>query len=780
LLAPLASESFANEAAKGTIHAPLTGAVGTTADLVPLTIAYNASNQSYTMTQGALSQTFTASDIDASQSDAFQTTYVVTIGSAQNVLSLIKTGTGTGQTRYVAAGIWQRQVNGPTAVDGTAYAFTYGVQTADVATPRTGSASFDVTLAGVRTWQTAIWAIGGIGTLNVDFTSGGMAGDGQFSEVALDSGIESGPYGWRAYGLIAGGTNSFAGIIDFDNIGRTEMQGSFYGPAAQELGGVWWIDGDDSASVGAFFGGRGTYPVNQATKLAFPEHDLFFKPLATSVTAGINGSGILSTPGAGTPLSSVYIQEDRDSPIFYRTGPQIFNGGAGQSYEYYPLLLTYMRAGQMLNRVGSTATLDSFLFGFDTASADMPKTGSAHYSLALRAGLLASGKELQTVRGYGDMLAKFASGAIEVDGTYSIYTFLPASGLGDGTPSGPANDTGIWSGTGTIAGNGFSGNLLLDGTTDYTGTMQGRFYGSNADEVGAVFRLTGGTSQVGGTLGGALSDTPYGGNSTLAGLTDTTDLTGGGRGTFINNINNHFTAESNTVKITYNPQTKTYAFDTVYNAGNSELDFVDTLGTANVDNSASDPGFVHYVKGGVAGRILQPGPGNPVINLSYASFAHIAAPMIQHNAPNNIEQFFHFGLATAPDRVPTTGSANYSGVVFGRGAYTADWVPFAVGGTSSLNYDFGNGDFTATLNLKIQGGANTNLGSFTFAGDPQSPFGNYFFAYNSDNSFRGNLNGNFYGPNAEEFGASWEVNMPNQECCGDAALLYGITVGAKN
>jgi hypothetical protein len=57
--------------------------------------------------------------------------------------------------------------------------------------------------------------------------------------------------------------------------------------------------------------------------------------------------------------------------------------------------------------------------------------------------------------------------------------------------SGTTTDSGTWTGSATLSAtaNSFSGTLTLDGTTDYSGTLAGRFFGAGASEVGAVADL---------------------------------------------------------------------------------------------------------------------------------------------------------------------------------------------------------------------------------------------------------------------------------------------------
>jgi hypothetical protein len=230
LLDPLVSETFRNVATLGTISVPNSGALVTAsaASNPTLNFVYNAANQSYTVTDGSLSRNFLPSDIDPSQSTSAVTTYKVTSGSTTDQLSLTKTGTAAGQTRYVASGFWQRQVNGSATTDGRFYAFTFGAVTPDGSVPRSGAASFDVKLLGVRTFSSDIYSLSGTGTYYVDFLSGGMAGSGFYNERNTVTGFGSNGFGWRSYALLSASNNSFSGNLTLDSIGTGALRGSLY------------------------------------------------------------------------------------------------------------------------------------------------------------------------------------------------------------------------------------------------------------------------------------------------------------------------------------------------------------------------------------------------------------------------------------------------------------------------------------------------------------------------------------------------------------------------
>jgi hypothetical protein len=128
-------------------------------------------------------------------------------------------------------------------------------------------------------------------------------------------------------------------------------------------------------------------------------------------------------------------------------------------------------------------------------------------------------------------------------------------------------------------------------------------------------------------------------------------------------------------------------------------------------------------------------------------------------------EVFAYGVATGASAVPVSGSAVYPVQLRGVGAHL-DTIT-GVRGTGNLNVDFakgtigGDGQFSNYLengtrvgtrgwrvSASLAGGGNTFSGSFD-AGDPNNPVVN-----------NGSITGRFYGPGAQELGASWRWRDP--------------------
>jgi hypothetical protein len=146
-----------------------------------------------------------------------------------------------------------------------------------------------------------------------------------------------------------------------------------------------------------------------------------------------------------------------------------------------------------------------------------------------------------------------------------------------------------------------------------------------------------------------------------------------------------------------------------------------------------------------------------------------------------VDHFEVFGLNTSATAMPTTGTASYSGVVYGRGSDPAvSSGDVSVGGTGTVNANFGAGTLTASLNINVtpvNGGATQSLGSFGYSGTISGSSFNAN-AYAITPNAAGYINGGFFGPIANEFGGVFtlDTNLNSSQ----AGNLAGVIVGKKN
>ena len=792
LIAPLESETFRNIASVGTLSVPTSGAnVTANAGPATLTFAYNASSQAYTVSDGTRSQTFTQANIDPAQTNGDLTTYKVVSGNTTDFLSLTTSGTTAGKTRYVGAGFWQRQVNGATAIDGRFLSFTYGAQTPDAALPRTGAASFDVRLLGARSFSNEVYSLSGTGRLSADLQSGAMFAIGRFGETVVRTGqVIATDSGWNAVALIASGSNSFAGRITFDNYGTGDLRGAFYGPAAEEVGGAYYLNpNSEMAMSGTLFGARGTYAVNQANNLNTPQKDIFFRPLSASLRGAQNG-GVMTSVVSGSPLVSVLKRENGGGTIFYSADGRIPTSSLRGEYFTNS---QYLRVGLQRQTEGNNTFFDAFAYGFDTAASAVPRTGSASFNVSFLGGVGAAGSALNSVSGIGSLTANFATGALTTLGNYTVSSALPLREFGD--PLGSQIDAGSWTGTATIAAatNAFSGNFAMDGTKDYSGTLAGKFFGPAAEEVGAAVNTTASDGSIlVGALYGARGADVGASQTKLLDLTTTTVLNGMSGQYYIrpNLSPREASGNDSNIEVTYDPVAGSYIFQTKSTGNLSGIPLSITVQKADRVAADSDARFDVYQGSDYRGRIYKPGPGNPEIALSYASFADLSETGIdQGGQATTARHFALFGGRTPSFQIPTTGNASYSGIVYGAGRH-GNIIPDAqLTGTSKFNINFATGVSSLVMSLIASNQAGTltsNLGNFTYAssGTPPCPGAcpnqiSLSLAPGSGGS--GFLNGYFFGPNAAEYGASFVLNLNSSTGqAGDSSTFAGVTLGRKD
>lgn len=179
--------------------------------------------------------------------------------------------------------------------------------------------------------------------------------------------------------------------------------------------------------------------------------------------------------------------------------------------------------------------------------------------------------------------------------------------------------------------------------------------------------------------------------------------------------------------------------------------------------------------GGVNLTILKPFPTNPASPLQFTTVGRF----------DDWEGFYDydvipggvlaFGTATPAGSVPTTGSATFDAIITGLTLDTAN----PVGGTASLQFNFGAGTLAGTFNpyLTYQ---QTSLGTYAFV--------NTVFGVGST-TFSGQLqhagtpdlgafNGLFTGPLAQELMAKWTAPYQNPDN-NNWSEMFGVLVGKK-
>ena len=146
---------------------------------------------------------------------------------------------------YVDYGQWRRTstASGTTSVNDTS--LVWGSRTPNANIPRTGSASYTTIVDGTYVNKDGAYAINGSGSLTATFDTASIA----YSETAtgtkeVGSGsINFGTMTGSGYISYASGMFNGHGVADAEGY-KMDVTGNFFGPAAEEVGGLFRITGN--------------------------------------------------------------------------------------------------------------------------------------------------------------------------------------------------------------------------------------------------------------------------------------------------------------------------------------------------------------------------------------------------------------------------------------------------------------------------------------------------------------------------------------------------------
>lgn len=156
---------------------------------------------------------------------------------------------------YVDYGQWRRTstASGTTSVNDTY--LVWGSRTPNASIPRTGSASYSTIVDGTFVNKDGAYAVNGSGSLTANFGTASIA----YSQTA--TGTKEVGSGSINFGTMTGAGNiSFrsgifkgTGVVDAEGY-KMDVMGNFFGPAAQEVGGLFHITGNGGNGQGAIVG----------------------------------------------------------------------------------------------------------------------------------------------------------------------------------------------------------------------------------------------------------------------------------------------------------------------------------------------------------------------------------------------------------------------------------------------------------------------------------------------------------------------------------------------
>ncbi|WP_010543374.1 transferrin-binding protein-like solute binding protein [Sphingomonas elodea] len=256
------TEGFTGAGARIRYSVSGTGSAGGFDSGVPLSsntlaVRYDASTQSYTI---AMDQFTSAAfgPADRTSGSNTLTNYEKRVPGRQENLSLFNPGAGNPQLvlTYTSYGAYQSISEGsPIGVD-TIF-FAYGVRTVPSDMPKSGTATYTTRVDGQFAGTSGVYALGGDSNFTADFAAATVRATLQLRGQNVVTG------GLREFGI-----HSLAGTIRSESVGvffnaaggsngtTVNMQGTFYGPAAAEIGANFGMLNADGRGVGVLVGRR--------------------------------------------------------------------------------------------------------------------------------------------------------------------------------------------------------------------------------------------------------------------------------------------------------------------------------------------------------------------------------------------------------------------------------------------------------------------------------------------------------------------------------------------
>lgn len=214
-----------------------------------------------------------------------------------------------------------------------------------------------------------------------------------------------------------------------------------------------------------------------------------------------------------------------------------------------------------------------------------------------------------------------------------------------------------------------------------------------------------------------------------------------------------------TSTVKYDAATKSYI---VRDTGN--VSATSSFGPSNKVAGESNATYSVYRKTGGGSTetftMLNAGVGNPAIQLTYATFAHwrkVTPGGGMSGATAQSDTYFVYGFKTEKGTMPTTGSATYSTLL--DGTFSDPNRSYDIDGTGSLTANFGTGGLTfgATMTGTPTSGPALAFGTINGTGTIKSTASS-FSASGANANYRMDMSGYFFGPAADEIGATFSLS----------------------
>ncbi|NCB54994.1 MAG: hypothetical protein EOM49_08685, partial [Epsilonproteobacteria bacterium] len=230
-----------------------TGAVAidssTTTDDVQMTLKPSTGEvkASITVTDGSTNRTLTT---DYTDTNVYvnQNAFVAMKDSGSVPTYAATTMNENDSYNYLSWGTWSTELSAShkTVVDGSRW--IAGKLTPTTSMPSSGTATYNGTVQGMSYESGALKTLNGTHTMNANFASGTITGT-----MNVNYASSGASYATTNLNAVSISGNGFAGGLNgTDNTGS--IKGSFYGPAANEIGGTWALSKTGSSAAGIFAG----------------------------------------------------------------------------------------------------------------------------------------------------------------------------------------------------------------------------------------------------------------------------------------------------------------------------------------------------------------------------------------------------------------------------------------------------------------------------------------------------------------------------------------------
>lgn len=400
---------------------------------------------------------------------------------------------------------------------------------------------------------------------------------------------------------------------------------------------------------------------------------------------------------------------------------------------------------QSSNVAGTSQSTEfsTFTYGLPTASAMMPRTGAAAYGIDVFGLVTMPGEEPRSFQGSGKFSVDFAQGVFTTQ-AYTEERSLTSEGGSSGGGIELRAGGSLSSSQGLFYGNAVYGSSYGQSS----GSIEGRFYGPGAEELGATFNTSNDRGMAAaGSIIGLHDDSQKPDNQTLTAMMSEQLFYSRG-GSVVGSLR--------------------WLNSETFDFGPPSSDMVGGRFTINEKVASKDSNFTAYAKSGDNGygpqqvtlELYKAGPANTELEMTYASFGHWTGV----RAAATQEYYFNYGFATGNNLLAArTGTARYEGVVYGTGVNSNATARYDVRGTSHFDVDFGAQTFGGALAVagtERTSGTRADFGKFDVAGK--------LFAYSSSlegtisrgGAGLGSLWAQFYGPDAQEMAGTFYFNAP--------------------